>query len=228
MTIVCEIAFVPAHPASDAATHQAASGLSRPWARLPGLLTLDLYRSAMSGICDPYVSDGLAPRQLLMLAFASREALDRATRDPALTAGLRTIGTVVSCTAMRRSDHPVAGETAPAPLAAPFSYVVRYHRPAADEASFIRHYIETHPPLLAHLPDIRNIMCYVPIAWQEPDGLPSADYLIGNEVTFEHHEAFNTAMASPVRQELRAHFHTFPAYSGRNTHFAMHRTRLVG
>lgn len=228
MTIVCEVAFVPAHADVGAAPHQLGPHRARPWARLPGLLTLDLYRPVVGRVCDPYVNDGPASRQLLMLAFASLAALDRAARDPAFAAGLRALGAVDSCTAMQRSDHPVGGETAPAPLAASFSYVVRYHRPAADEAAFVRHYIETHPPLLGHLPDIRNVMCFVPIAWREPGGLPSADYLIGNEVTFEHHEAFNAAMASPVRQELRAHFHTFPAYSGRNTHFAMQRTRLIG
>jgi len=41
-------------------------------------------------------------------------------------------------------------------------------------------------------------MCYVPLAWRDPAGRPSADYLIGNEVAFEHHDALNAAMASPL------------------------------
>ena len=41
-------------------------------------------------------------------------------------------------------------------------------------------------------------------------------------------EAFNAAMQSPVRQELRRHFGEFPPFTGRNTHYPMDRTRLVG
>jgi hypothetical protein len=33
-------------------------------------------------------------------------------------------------------------------------------------------------------------------------------------------------MASPVRAELRAHFRTFPKFTGRTTHFPMMRRRL--
>ena len=52
--------------------------------------------------------------------------------------------------------------------------------------------------------------------------------MIGNEVAFDSIAAFNAAMQSPVRQELRAHFHEFPRFTGLNTHFPMNRTRLVG
>ena len=38
----------------------------------------------------------------------------------------------------------------------------------------------------------------------------------------------NVAMQSPVRQELRRHFHEFPRFTGLNTHYPMQRTRLVG
>ena len=105
--------------------------------------------------------------------------------------------------------------------------MVRYHKPAEDEAAFIRNYVDTHPPTLATLPGIRSVMCCfpLPIAAQ---GLAAADYIIGNEVAFDSVAAFNTAMQSPVRQELRRHFHEFPPFSGVNTHFPMNRTRLVG
>jgi uncharacterized protein (TIGR02118 family) len=162
-----------------------------------------------------------------VLAFPSLEALDRAARHPRFGAGLASIGIVVlSCTAMRRTDHAIAGADAPAALTAPFSYVVRYHRPAEDEELFVRHYVETHPPLLARLPGIRNVMCYLPLGWRHDGGASTADYMLGNEVVFDDIAAFNAAMASPVRHELRAHFRQFPAFSGNNTHFAMHRRRV--
>jgi uncharacterized protein (TIGR02118 family) len=104
--------------------------------------------------------------------------------------------------------------------------VVRYHRPADDEAEFVAHYLADHPPLLAKLPKIRSVLCYLPLDAAASRMLPAADIMIGNEVAFDSPEAFNAAMASPVRAELRAHFRTFPKFSGRNTHYPMMRRRL--
>jgi hypothetical protein len=71
-------------------------------------------------------------------------------------------------------------------------------------------------------------MCYLPLDELNDPALPSANYLVGNEVVFDDIEAFNVAMRSPVRLELRAHFHKFPPFSGINTHYPMQRVRLVG
>jgi hypothetical protein len=60
------------------------------------------------------------------------------------------------------------------------------------------------------------------------DGFPPADYIIGNEVVFDDVGAFNAAMASPVRDELRAHYRAFPRFTGMNTHYPMVRKRLAG
>jgi uncharacterized protein (TIGR02118 family) len=224
MTVVCEIAFVAPVPSAPAGP---AAEFVRHLAGLPELLSLDLYTPAEDNTADPYVQDGAAPAHLAVLAFASLDALDRAARHDRFSAGLAGMSRgLLTCTAMRRTDHAVAGADAPAALGAPFSYVVRYHRPAQDEGLFVRHYIETHPLLLARLPGIRNVMCYLPLAWRHDGGASTADYMLGNEVVFDDSAAFNAAMASPVRHELRAHFRQFPAFSGRNTHFAMHRRRV--
>jgi hypothetical protein len=52
--------------------------------------------------------------------------------------------------------------------------------------------------------------------------------MIGNEVVFDDIGAFNAAMASPVREELRAHYRAFPRFTGANTHYPMTRRRLAG
>jgi uncharacterized protein (TIGR02118 family) len=122
--------------------------------------------------------------------------------------------------------YPVGGERSPAEWTAPVSYVVRYHRPAEDERAFVAFYTGSHPPLLGRLPGIRNIMCYLPIAWRDSSGLEHSDYLLGNEVVFDSTEALDAALASPVRDALREDFHRFPPFSGRNTHYAMLRRRL--
>jgi uncharacterized protein (TIGR02118 family) len=202
-----------------------ANRAARGWAALPKLATLDLYAPVTGGVHDPFNDDGPGPLFIAMLAFPSREALAAAVASPELTSSLggRPGDLAWTGSAFERHFYPVGGKTGP--LTAPFSYVVRYHKPAEDEAAFIRNYVDTHPPTLATLPGIRSVMCCfpLPIAAQ---GLAAAGYIIGNEVAFDSVAAFNTAMQSPVRQELRRHFHEFPPFSGINTHFPMNRTRL--
>jgi uncharacterized protein (TIGR02118 family) len=196
----------------------------RVWKDLP-VAALDLYRPIDGGAHDPFNDDGPGPLFIAMLAFPAREALERVVLSQGfggLPAGLSITGS-----SFERHFYPVAGETQPSPLTARFSYVVRYHKPAQDEAAFIKNYVETHPPTLATLPGIRSVMCYFPLPAQA-EGVAPADYMIGNEVVFEDIAAFNAAMQSPVRQELRRHFREFPPFTGRNTHFAMNRTRRVG
>jgi uncharacterized protein (TIGR02118 family) len=204
-----------------------ANRAARGWAALPKLATLDLYAPVTGGAHDPFNDDGPGPLFIAMLAFPAREALGAALADPALTLSLggRPGDLAWTGSAFERHFYPVGGKAAP--LTGPFSYVVRYHKPAEDEAAFIRNYVETHPPTLATLPGIRAVMCYFPLALMA-QGLAPADYVIGNEVAFDSVAAFNAAMQSPVRQELRRHFREFPPFSGRNTHFPMNRSRLVG
>jgi hypothetical protein len=195
------------------------------WKALPGLIALDIYRPIEGGAHDPFNNDGAGPLFIAMLAFGARRALETAVGGAAF--GSSPAGLQVTGSSFKRLFYPVAGETTPAPLTAPFAYVVRYHKPAEDEAAFIENYVATHPPTLGKLPDIRSVMCYFPrdiVA----NAMAPADYLIGNEVAFDSVDAFNAAMQSPVRQELRRHFHEFPPFSGRNTHFPMNRNRLVG
>lgn len=224
MTIVCEVAFaVPAGTAPSIT----ATGLQRSFATLPGLAWLDLYAPAAAASHDPYVQERSTPAHLAMLAFASPEALAQAASAAAFVAGLSRLS-AASCTAMLCVPYPVVGESTAAPLLARFSYVVRYHRPADDEAAFVKHYLHGHPPLLGRLPGIGNVINYIPLPWHHAEGPPAADYMLGNEVVFANAAAFDAAMASPVRHELRAHYRTLPRFTGRNTHFAMDRTRLAG
>ena len=63
--------------------------------------------------------------------------------------------------AFRRLDDPAAMKRAvklATLFGAPFSYVVRYHKPADDEEAFIKNYVATHPPTLALLPGIRSVI----------------------------------------------------------------------
>ena len=197
---------------------------------LPGLRALDLYLPEASD--DPYLDDGAGPLAMAQLYFDDVPGLEAALASPdfpqSALKGEGSPATEVRAVhaAMRTRFHPVAGERAPAPLTAATSYVVRYHRPVEDEAAFNAHYVECHPPVLGEFPGIRNVICYLPIAWSDPTGLDDADVFLGNEVVFDTLAALDAALASDVRHKLREDYQSFPPFSGRNTHYAMRRTRL--
>ena len=96
-----------------------------------------------------------------------------------------------------------------APLTAPFSYVVRYHKPAEDEAAFIRNYVDTHPPTLGKLPGIRSVMCYFPQDMAVP-ALAAADYMIGNECVRQRRGVQNARCNR--RCGSCRHFREFPVH----------------
>ena len=198
------------------------------WTALPGLSAIDAYVMATSSTHDPFVDDGAGPLLVAMLHFNAAEQMSHAIGVLALRMKDLPQGVAITGTPFERRLYPVGGEAMPRPLTAPFSYVVRYHRPADDEAEFVSHYLADHPPLLAKLPEIRSVLCYLPLDQTAAAILPPADYMVGNEVVFDSPEAFNAAMASPVRLELRAHFRSFPPFTGKNTHYPMMRRQLPG
>ena len=198
------------------------------WAALPGLTAVDLYRPLRGGTHDPFNNDGPGSLLMAMLQFPTRDKLEALLADPRFkqSLGNAPAGIAITGTRFERRFYPVTGEPNPGPLRAPFSYVVRYHHPAEDVAEFVSHYIADHPPILGKLPEIRSVLCYLPFSSGAEGVLPAADYMVGNEVVFDTPDAFNAAMASPVRHELRAHFHSFPKFTGKNTHYPMMRRQL--
>jgi hypothetical protein len=105
------------------------------------------------------------PLLLAMLHFNTAEQMSHAIAAPAFARSLEGLpqGVAVTGTPFERRLYPIGGEAKPGPLTAPFSYVVRYHRPRDAEAEFVSHYLADHPPLLAKLPQIRSVLCYLPL-----------------------------------------------------------------
>jgi len=227
LTTIYEIAIAAAAEHAPTVRAWFEAGPRKIWPELPGLRSFDAYLP-VSGGKDPHVDDGAGPCVLCILAFADEEALRAAVSSATFTRGLADLPSTAtaSADAMHRKCYGVDGEIDQHELVAPFSYVVRYHRPAEDERAFVAHYVASHPALLATLPGIRSVLCYFPLAWSDPNGLPSARYMLGNEVAFDSIDHFNAAMQSPVRHEVRAHYRNFPPFSGRNTHYPMLRERL--
>jgi hypothetical protein len=199
------------------------------WAALPGLTAVDLYQPLRGGTHDPFNSDGPGPLLIAMLQFPTQQQLEAGLADPRFRQSVAALPAVKTTgTSFERRFYPVTGVPNPGPLRAPFSYVVRYHHPAENAEEFVSHYIADHPPILGKLPEIRSVLCYLPIEQTASVILPPADYMVGNEVVFDSPEVFNAAMASPVRHELRAHFKSFPKFTGKNTHFPMMRRQVPG
>jgi uncharacterized protein (TIGR02118 family) len=229
MTVVYEIAIRAIGEDAQSVAPWFKAGPAKLWCKLPQLNEFHVYFPAQEGATDPYVDDGAGPLALALLGFADERSLRAAVNDAAFSRGLQGMPPDGSVTAeaMLRKFYSGDGEIGEQVLDASFSYVVRYHRPAKDERAFVAHYVADHPALLAKLPNIRSVLCYFPLPWRHPNGLASPDYMLGNEVVFDSIEHFNVAMASPIRHELRAHYRSFPRFSGRNTHYPMLRTRLV-
>ena len=227
MAFVHEIALTGPPATTEALSAWVAANAVPRWCEQAGVSALDLYRP-LDGVHDPYNKDKGPPLLIVVAEFQTRDALISATPGLERELGHLPGGVRATVTPLERRFYAVADEAAPRPLRAPFSYVVRYHRPAEDEAAFVAHYVADHPRLEAQFPRIRSIMCYFPLAPGAPGSFPPADYMLGNEVVFDGIEDFNAAMQSPVRHEMRAHFHSFPKFSGPVTHFAMLRERRMG
>lgn len=199
---------------------------------LPAARAIDLYEPA-GKVYDPYLDDGAGPLAMIQTDFGSIEAAERALADPGFIQTFEDqdgcpVDTDATHDLMERRIFRVPGNPEWRTHAAPISYVVRYHRPAEDEEEFIAHYLVHHPPMLAEFPNIRNVFCYVPVTWQDPTGIPEADYMLGNEVAFDSLAHLDGALNSPIRDRLREDYNSFPPFSGKNTHYPMKRTRLSG
>ena len=227
---VYEISCTGDRSRSEAVRRWFESHAAGAWSMLPRLSALDVYEVVESGARDPFVNDRAGPLLQAMLQFPTADALLQAVGGSQFAESLTVPvpGITHTGTMLERRFYPVAGEDRPGALRAPFSYVVRYHRPAQDEAAFVANYLTGHPPLLAKLPRIRSILCYLPIEAPEIRPLAAADYMLGNEVAFDSIDDFNIAMTSPAREEARKHFKQFPPFAGRNTHYPMRRRPWAG
>lgn len=218
----CEIVLTGIGPDVRSVTESLATALRA--AGLKGLGRIDIYLPSPEIGHDPLKPREPAPDAIVIAEFDSRDTLAQAMQGREVGQAIGTLpeGAEVLATGFDRLYFPVPGGTG-THLAAPLSYVVRYRRPAEDEAAFRQFYLDSHPSVQAELPGIRTILCYLPIDDLAVPGKARGDYLIGNEVAFDTVADFNAAMQSPARHELRAHYKSFPPFSGRTSHVLMKR-----
>lgn len=197
-------------------------------ATLPGVERVDRYEPTVFPV-DPYDDDRQGQVLTIQTAYRDIASLEqglasaefRRLVDAAAGSGYR-----LTHDAMEVVFYPVADESEPREWTAPISYVVRYHYPADDVKRFIDYYTSHHPQIEKRFPRIANIMCYLPIKWQDPTDLPYLGYMLGNEVVFESVEDMGHALHSPVIDEMSADFEQFPTFQGCHTHYPMYRRRV--
>ena len=198
-------------------------------ATIPGVDRVDRYEPTEFAD-DPYKDDRQDQVLTIQTVYRDITSLEQGLASATFQ---RLTQTVAGASALRLGHeamemvcYAVADETEPRELTAPISYVVRYHYPANDVKHFIEYYTNHHPQIETRFPGITNIMCYLPIKWQDPTDLPCLGYMLGNEVVFESVADLGAALQSPVIDEMMADFDLFPTFNGHNTHYPMLRTRV--
>jgi len=177
--------------------------------------------------------DGAPPLLIVECRATSRAALERCAGDTRMQAALHRIagapsgGDDAARGTWRAGLFRVERELAATPqqaAAAALALVVHYYGPVDDADAFAAHYVARHPPILARLPAVRDVRCYLPLG-AGPAGLAADAAIIRNEVWFDSMDALLASLRSPVVAEMRADAKTFARY-GHATHYPMRRMRI--
>jgi uncharacterized protein (TIGR02118 family) len=168
----------------------------------------------------PFLTGGAPPRLALQLYFDDIAQLEQAVAGP-----LRSL-TPQSYEAMRVRRFPVPD---PNIASEPWcTYLVAYDGPAQDPRAWHEHYLAHHPALMAQLPGIRELEIYMALDWVGKLRGERKRSLQRNKVAFDSPAALTAALASPVREQMRADFARFPPFTGKVTHFPMLTRRIPG
>ncbi|MCY1667527.1 hypothetical protein [Rhizobium sp. SL86] len=194
--------------------------------KTPGLTSALIYTPEVAE--DLFNHDGRSPPFGLQLHFA-----DLPTLEAALGPGghLQAVTGILKSLQRARASQQVM-LVRPFPVddpvvtlgegGLPCSYVVHYPGPAADLNLWLSHYIAGHPPIMRKFPGIRWIEILSRVDWCGGlEGVERVAHIQRNRILFDSASALQTALQSPVRHEMRADFHTFPAFEGGNFHYPM-------
>jgi uncharacterized protein (TIGR02118 family) len=192
-------------------------------AGMPGIRRAVVHVPLEGGANDPYLHAQAAPACTLQLYFGEIDALEGVLREGGeahalLQAdGFKDCSVVQQVMAVRRYPVPDAGSVAAGEPRC--TYLVSYEGPADDFNAWLGHYIDSHPPIMARFPGIREIEIYTRMDYRGALPAERSHAMQRNKVVFDSPEALNLALASPVRHEMRADFRNFPPFSGANLHF---------
>ena len=214
----------------SAAEHQ---GLVKLLRGCPGLVEGHLYTS--SPLSHPYSADSTGPILALELEFATiadceLNLTDNAhllrLADPDFLPSLR--GTDVAQQGMLVRHLPVASAVTATADRSLCTYLVDYPGPAEDEQEWHRNYLESHAAIMCKFPGLRAAAVYTPATIVSQLPVRIASSMLRNKVAFDSAEALGAALASPVRDELRADIAKFPPYAGSSSHVPMDTVIISG
>jgi len=196
---------------------------------IDGILRAVVHTAVDGGVNDPYLHDAASPRYALQLYFDELSALEASIE---LTGPLQQLtdavrfptfaGVTLTQQAMAVRYFPVPDANRVENPGKRCTYLVSYEGEAEDYSAWIGHYVDSHPPIMARFPGIREIEIYTRLDYRSD--LPAVRSLAmqRNKVVFDSPEALQISMDSPVRHEMRADFRQFPPFSGENFHYPMH------
>jgi uncharacterized protein (TIGR02118 family) len=194
-------------------------------ATFPGIKRAVVHMPVEGGAHDPYLHAEASPRCTLQLYFDSIDALEHVLREGGNAHSLVNLTGLKECDltqqvmAVRRFPVPDPGsQLSDEPSC---TYLVSYEGPAEDLNGWLGHYIDSHPPIMARFPGIREIEIYTRMDYRGALPVARSNAMQRNKVVFDSPDALNAALASPVRHEMRADFKNFPPFSGANLHFPM-------
>ena len=168
-------------------------------------------RHSPNQVHDPFLDDGPPPGSVTQTYFDSIGELEAAAAQVRASSDAEAMR-------VHRFEVPQPWQQVPPRYC---TYLVAYEGPADEEQAWLAYSLEHHPPLMAKLPQIRELEICTPTEWRCPPSLRRVRHLQRNKVAFDSTAALAAALDSPVRREMRADFAQFPPYRGRVTHYAM-------
>lgn len=183
-------------------------------------------------VVHPFPDDEKPPALALQLYAPALETLENLlTGAGALSALLdegrfpSLAGAVANQQVMwtRRTAVP----NAPAPSAKAASYLVHYPGHAENLPEWLQYYIDHHPQVMTHFPDICEIEIYTRVDWVGDLAIPRVDHMQRNKQVFPDISTLSASLLSPVIGAMRQDFACFPPFTGKNVHYPMNTMEIL-
>ena len=220
---VCLFLIATERATTDVTQPLNAQGILDAAAAFPGIRRAVVHVPVKGGANDPYLHAEAPPRCTLQAYFSSIDALESVLREGGNAHALLNLTGLKECDltqqvmAVRRFPVPDPGTQRADESRC--TYLVSYEGPAEDLNAWLGHYIDSHPPIMARFPGIREIEIYTRMDYRGALPVARSNAMQRNKVVFDSPDALNAALASPVRHEMRADFKNFPPFSGANLQF---------
>lgn len=175
---------------------------------------------------DKYTKDGVSPYSIIELHTEDLHTLEK--NIPLIKNMLAAINInvepIIQVMLAREFDTQTGSGSS---LKNMFSYFVEYAGKTDSDTAWTNHYIKNHAAIMTRMPKIEAIFVYTAVMWLYPDQTQRFESLLCNRVSFPVQSDLESALNSPIRDELREDYESFPRFDGTCTHFAMDTTVLI-